>query len=122
MNLPEATKSGIKKAATFSGRASRAEYWYFVLFTILVSFAAGFVLALSIGANASTDQLNHATLVLRYVLYAVFFLPTLSLAVRRIHDTGRSGWFVLIPIYSFVLMFFQSDPNDNQYGPVNPIE
>lgn len=106
----------LKKYVVFSGRAQRAEYWYFVLFSILAS------IALSIVSNVVGDNGN--TLGLLYSL--AVFLPSLAVLVRRLHDTGRSGWMALlmfIPliggIWLLVLMCFDSKPGDNKYGP-NP--
>jgi uncharacterized membrane protein YhaH (DUF805 family) len=91
--------------AQFEGRASRSEYWWFYLFTLLAGLAAEIV-----GSTVG----NLATL--------VFFLPSLALAVRRLHDVGRSGWWVLIlltvigiPVFLY-WMVKDSDKGKNAYG------
>lgn len=99
----------------FEGRASRSEYWFFILFNIL--FALG---ALLIDAVIGTE-------IVFYFLYAiVVFLPGLALSVRRLHDVGKSGWMLLlliIPligvIWIFILSITDSDTGNNEYGP-NP--
>jgi uncharacterized membrane protein YhaH (DUF805 family) len=91
--------------AQFDGRASRSEYWWFYLFTLLAGLAADMI-----GNTVG----NLATL--------VFFLPGLAIAVRRLHDVGRSGWWVLIlftvigiPVFLY-WMVKDSDNGKNAYG------
>lgn len=98
--------------AAFSGRARRSEYWYFVL----VNFIIGFVLYL-LGAMA------HVTFL--YAIYVLAtFIPSLAVTVRRLHDTGRSGWWWLIAFVPFVgavvllvFMVLEGTNGPNQYGP-----
>ena len=91
--------------AEFSGRASRSEYWWFQLFTILAGAAAG-ALSGSLGSVTSI----------------AFFLPSLATGVRRLHDVGRSGWWFLITftgIGVFVLLYWlvkDSNTGANKYG------
>ena len=100
----------LKNYANFSGRARRREYWWFVLFNILISIGVS-IIAMMFGDEYLTS-----------LLYSLFiFLPILSLAVRRNHDAGYSGWWVLCPVFNLILMFFQSDPEDNCFGPY-PVE
>jgi uncharacterized membrane protein YhaH (DUF805 family) len=91
--------------AQFDGRASRSEYWWFYLFTLLAGIAAG-ILGSTVG--------NLATL--------AFFLPGLAIAARRLHDVGRSGWWLLIvltvigiPVFLY-WMVKDSDKGKNAYG------
>jgi uncharacterized membrane protein YhaH (DUF805 family) len=77
MSFVDAIKSGFRNYAKFRGRASRSEYWWFFLFTVL---------AQTVGSAIDESLGNIAGLVV--------FLPGLALHVRRIHDTGRSGWWV----------------------------
>jgi uncharacterized membrane protein YhaH (DUF805 family) len=92
--------------ANFNGRASRSEYWYFILFTVIISF----VLALIDGA-----------LGIRFGLYNVYSLavlvPSIAVSVRRMHDVDKSGWFSLIPIYNLILACTAGTPGANHYGP-----
>jgi len=110
-----------KKYAVFSGRARRKEYWMFFLFNVLVSTGIGFVLGI-VGAVADTPELALAAHL--YTLAAL--LPSMAVWVRRMHDTGRSGWWWLLALIPFVgaivlLVFLcqDSQPGANQYGP-NP--
>ncbi|MEU6353581.1 DUF805 domain-containing protein [Streptomyces sp. NPDC047072] len=99
------------KYATFSGRARRAEYWWFSLLYVI---AAAVVLGIGLAVEAP----------LLGVLLLPFIVPMLSVSVRRLHDTGRSGWRLLIaliplagPIIYLVGMTVDSVPAANQYGP-----
>ncbi len=99
MGFGEAIKVCFSKFADFDGRASRAEFWWFTLFTFLMSFATyGFGCI-------------------------VTFLPSLAVGSRRLHDTGRSGWFQLlslIPFVGLILIYWfaiSGDQGTNQYGP-----
>ena len=112
----------LKKYAVFEGRARRAEYWMFTMFNILVSIG---IVLLEMGVLLGILGINTAGIFNLIYTFAVL-LPGLSVLVRRLHDTGRSGWYFfisLIPIIgSFVLLYFliqDSAPGENQYGP-NP--
>jgi uncharacterized membrane protein YhaH (DUF805 family) len=111
----------LKKYAVFSGRAQRAEYWYFVLFYILI------IIGLSIidGVVGTFDE-ETGIGILGALFVLGMFLPSLAVTVRRLHDTDRSGWWILlnlIPIVGalIVLIFTCLDgtPGDNRFGP-NP--
>lgn len=97
----------LKKYAVFSGRARRKEYWMFVLFNIIVSLALGFVAGFA-GALVGADLSALSTI---YTL--AVFIPSVSVGVRRMHDTNRSGWWIFL----VVPLFFNGHPNDNYYGP-----
>jgi uncharacterized membrane protein YhaH (DUF805 family) len=96
--------NAIKNYATFTGRARRREYWYFVLFNVLASMLFA-IIGLAIGFH-NVDKI--------YSL--VVFIPGLAVCVRRIHDTGKSGWYILIPIYNFILLCTDGDYGPNDYG------
>lgn len=100
----------LTKYAVFSGRARRKEYWMFVLFNFLIFFAVGVVAGL-FGVN--TGLLD--TVVAVYQL--AILIPSIAAGVRRMHDTGRSGWFLLIPIYNLILACTRGDEGPNEYGP-----
>ena len=104
----------LKKYAVFGGRARRKEYWYFQLFYILIS-----IVILIIDGVIGVDGLL-------FMLYTLAMLiPQLAVCVRRLHDSGKSGWWILIsfvPLVSIVLLVFMvqdSQLGENQYGP-NP--
>lgn len=118
----------LEKYAVFTGRSRRAEYWYFQLFNFLIGFALVFTFSFlggMVAAMAGADARAAATAADGvYILYALAtFLPALGVLVRRLHDTGRSGWWVLIGFVPFVggiaLLVFciqDGEPGPNQYG------
>ena len=99
----------LKQYADFDGRARRSEYWYFALINGLISFAIGLI----------SGFIGFPLLGTLYSLAVL--IPGIAVAVRRMHDVGKSGWFILIPIYNIILAFTDSDSGDNKYGP-NPKE
>ena len=108
----------LKKYAVFEGRARRKEYWFFVLFNVLVSMALGFVDWLTGNINPDTG------LGLLSGIYGLgVMIPGMAVSVRRLHDTGRSGWWLLItfvPVIGAVVFFYfmvlDSNPEINEYG------
>ena len=82
----DAINTCLNKYATFSGRASRSEYWYFVLFTVLIGFVSGLVDGIIFPGNYFSP--------INSIVSLAVLLPGLSVAVRRLHDIGRSGWWV----------------------------
>jgi len=99
------------KFATFSGRARRAEYWWFS-----VVYMGAVVVIAGVGLAIELPLLN--------VLLVPFVVPMLSVSVRRLHDTGKSGWRMLIalipavgPLLYLLRMTVDSSPGANQYGP-----
>ena len=109
----------LKKYAVFSGRASRKEYWIFVLINVIISIILSLldgVLGLKFG------QGGQGLLSLLYTLAVL--IPSLAVSVRRLHDTARSGWWLLIclvPVVGWIvlLIFFiqNSRPGAENYGP-----
>lgn len=106
----------IKKYIVFSGRASRSEYWYFILFNLLIGMVLGGIESV-IGISGD----DAGPLVRFYSLF--IFLPAWTVAVRRLHDTNRSGWWLLIHLIpvigTIVFIIFaieDSTPGDNDYG------
>ena len=117
MNFGEAIKAGFSNYVNFQGRARRSGYWYWYLFTVLVSAV------FSILSSGKSDNFFG---MLGGLAGLVLFLPGLAYAVRRLHDTNRSGWrvlFVLIPlvgwIFLLIWMVADSEPGDNRFG-ANP--
>ena len=96
----------------FNGRARRKEYWMFFLFNCIIVDALAFIeVLLRIGPPN------------RYpgVLYRIFFLavltPAVAVAVRRMHDTDHSGWWLLFPLVNFVFLVSEGQRGDNRFGP-----
>lgn len=109
-----------KSYAIFSGRSRRAEFWYFVLVNLLVSI--GFTIIDAV-FNLTLFSPDNGLTSFIYTLIAL--LPSLAVSVRRLHDTGRSGWWILIAftiIGAFFLIYWyalDSEAGDNEFGP-NP--
>jgi uncharacterized membrane protein YhaH (DUF805 family) len=111
----------LKQYAVFKGRARRKEYWFFALFNLIVSA----VLTVVDYMTGSLDmELGVGLLSGLYSL--AILIPSLAVTVRRLHDTDRTGWWLLIAfipligaIVLLVFMLLDSKPGDNQYGP-NP--
>ncbi len=99
--------SVLKQYAVFDGRARRREYWMFTLFSTIISVILTFI-------GTSVDFLFLGNIYSLAVL-----LPTIGVLIRRMHDTGKSGWFCLIPFYNLYLACLDSDAGQNEYGP-NP--
>jgi uncharacterized membrane protein YhaH (DUF805 family) len=111
----------LKKYAVFEGRAGRKEYWFFVLFNILISLGLGMIDA---ATGTASPQSGVGLLGGLYTLAVL--VPAIAVSVRRLHDTDRSGWWVLIafipvigPIVLLVFMALDGTPGDNRFGP-NP--
>ena len=112
----------LKKYAVFGGRSRRKEYWYFLLFNIIVAIVLAWIDAL-LGTFSSSG-----IGVLSGIYGLAILLPSLAVTVRRLHDIDRSGWWILINLFpligSIVLLVFavsEGTPGSNRYGP-NPKE
>ena len=95
MGFLQSIKVCLSKYVVFSGRASRSEYWWFVLFAILSSIALAFLDVAIFGTNPETGESAN---VLNSVFQLAILLPFLSAGWRRLHDTGRPGWYLLLPM------------------------
>ena len=116
--------TALKKFAQFTGRSRRKEYWLFVLFNFLLGIVLNLISGL-IGLSGVVE-LSIIWMILTWIINIVLFIPGLAVAIRRLHDIGKSGWnylFVLIPIAGpIILLVFccmDSQPGANEYGP-NP--
>jgi len=106
----------LKKYAVFQGRARRKEYWMFTLFNIIIAMAIGFVSGLADAVFETGVVLSLAT---NAVYSLAILIPATAVSIRRMHDLGGSGWWILVPVVNLVFMFLDSQSGDNEYGP-NP--
>ena len=102
-----------KKYALFTGRARRQEYWMFVLFNLIATLGLGIIE--DIAGITPPDQM----FLLPNLYSLAVAIPSTAVGVRRMHDTNRSGWWLLLPIVNILFLVEDSQPGDNQYGP-NP--
>lgn len=112
MTFTESVSTVLSKYVVFTGRARRSEFWWFVLFSILVNIVAGFIDYI-LGIQA-----------LGFLAMLGLLLPSLGVAVRRLHDTDRSGWWILIGLIPLIgaivlIVWYASEgsPGENRYGP-----
>lgn len=112
----------LRQYANFSGRARRKEYWYFYFINFLISFGIGIVSGLA-GFMNPDSSLALASSALIFIYSMAILIPSLAVGIRRLHDTNRSGWWLLIgfvPLIGAIILiiFFVEDsqPGTNQYG------
>ena len=134
MSFTEAVRTGFSKFATFEGRAARPEFWWWFLFTILVSLVGYIPLLVLTFIGAATADEGGAVSGVFTLLTVIFWIvwlivvvalliPTLAVGCRRLHDRGQSGWLLLlylVPCGNIVLLVFwllEGTPGDNMYGP-----
>ncbi|MEO5705996.1 MAG: DUF805 domain-containing protein [Alteraurantiacibacter sp.] len=113
----------LKRYADFKGRARRKEYWMFTLGVVIVYVVMSILSSMfapSFDPNTGAVSGGGMASILGIVML-VFWLgilvPSVAVAARRMHDVGKSGWFMLIPIYSLILACTDGEKGDNQYGP-----
>lgn len=127
MNMSRAVTRCLKeKYATFRGRASRSEYWWFTLAVMLVSVALS-VIEVAFMSGQTVDSIPEGNGPLTMLFSLAILLPGMAVAVRRLHDTGRSGWWLLLALVpligSLVLLWWYISPSqqgDNRFGPQPP--
>ena len=126
----DAIKLGFNNYATFSGRATRAEFWWFYLFSFIGSYGLLFIFGiLAAGVAAATAGASGAITAIAIVGIGyvagilIFGIPQIALSSRRLHDTGRSGWrwlLLMVPfgfIFVFVWWCQKGNAGPNKYGP-----
>lgn len=117
MTFAEAVQACFSKYVTFSGRALRSEFWYFVLFIVVGGVATNIIDIVVLGAPSGGGPVT--------LLFSLAtFLPHLAVSVRRLHDIGKSGWFLLlllIPLIGIIILIVwfarRGDEGPNEYGP-----
>jgi uncharacterized membrane protein YhaH (DUF805 family) len=116
MNFVEAIKSGFSNYVTFSGRAVRSEYWFWVLFTVIGGIVAVIIDAALLGYSPGAGSPING------IFDLVTLLPSLAVAARRLHDTDRTAWWLLLgltgigAILLIVWFCFKGTPGANRFG------
>jgi uncharacterized membrane protein YhaH (DUF805 family) len=98
--------------ANFSGRASRSEYWWQFLFAILFGMITGIVDGFLFGWGYYDPTW------ITWIFRLAIFLPTMAVGIRRIHDHGNSGWWILMPFAIIYFAIAEGEATPNAYGPV----
>lgn len=118
VSFSQAVRMAFDSYCRFQGRSSRSEYWWWVLFVAILSFCIGIVEGI-LGFSMTAVQTTSG------ILSLVLLLPGLGLSVRRLHDIGKSGWWVLlgfIPVVGAIILITwfarNSEMTENRYGPV----
>jgi uncharacterized membrane protein YhaH (DUF805 family) len=106
--------SSVVKYFNFAGRASRKEFWSWIILIPIVCIGLSMLLTQMVDHYFN----NKLFFVFVFALVLVNSLPLLSIAIRRIHDTGNNGWCILVPIYNIILLFVKSEPCTNRWGEV----
>jgi len=116
MNFAQAITAGFRNYVNFTRRASRSEFWFWVLFAVLVSVAATLI-DVALFSDSEISPLNT-------LAGLALLLPNLSVSVRRLHDLDRSGWWILlglIPIVGWIIIIIwncsKGTPGPNRFGP-----
>lgn len=115
MRFPEAVNACLNRYATFTGRARRPEYWYFALFTVLVGIVTA-TLDAALFPGTMAGPING-------IAGLLLLLPSLAAATRRLHDTDRSGWWMLVglvPLVGWIIVLVwlcgRGTPGANRFG------
>jgi uncharacterized membrane protein YhaH (DUF805 family) len=123
MGIWDAVGRAFGQYVTFSGRARRAEFWYFSLFVIIVDLIAAVLDGVLFGGGV-----EHSGGPIGAIWGLATFLPAISVAVRRLHDTGRSGWWwwlAVIPVVGWIILIIwyatRGESGPNRFGP-DPLE
>jgi len=110
VSFTDAITDGFRKYVVFSGRSSKAAYWWWFLFALIV-YVVAYIISAAIGS-----------LIIYYLAALALLLPGLAVGVRRLHDTGKTGWWILIAIIPFgfivlIVFYLQDSEGPNKYGP-----
>jgi uncharacterized membrane protein YhaH (DUF805 family) len=110
----------LERYAKFDGRAGRAEFWWYVLANIILNVAVWILVGIGF---AIATGLGVVLILLASALYLALIVPSIAVAIRRLHDTDKSGWFLLVGLIPFVggiilLVFYiqEGTAGPNQYG------
>jgi len=122
MGFSEAVRTCWKKYGDFDGRAGRAEFWWWVLFTAIVQTIAAVVLTVLLIVAQNFGFIQWLSVIVFMVVILAFILPSIAVSVRRLHDRDLSGWWYLlgfVPLGSIVLFVWYvlpGTPAPNRYG------
>ncbi len=116
-----------KRFFDFSGRSRRREYWLFLLlYTVVVVAATVAEISLGLadytgtyysGDNGFEASFNFSLGPISLGVLVVFVIPLFAVTIRRMHDVDKSGWFMLVPFYNFILTCIDGTPGPNRFGP-----
>jgi len=105
-NMGDVIRDAFSKYAQFQGRMTRRDYWQWWLFTLITYIAAGIL----DGAVSQNSSLVSGLAIL------ILFVPSITTQVRRLHDVGKRGWWMLIP-FANLYFYVQPSEGDNRFGP-----
>lgn len=112
MDFKTAVRTCFKKYATFDGRATRSEFWWFILFVFLVQAATNILDAMLFGTGGLTGQ------PISFIVSLVLMLPVIAVGARRLHDIGRSAWWLLLALLliigTLVLLYWHLQPSQDE--------
>ena len=117
-------KLAFTKYADFQTRSTRSEFWWFLLVNLLVIFGVSMIAGI-LGGLLESQVIATIGSIIIVLYYLAIFIPYLAVSVRRLHDTNRSGWFLLLGLIPFIggiilIVFYaqDTDPKSNKWGPV----
>jgi len=109
MTFSESVKTVVlKKYGTFEGRASRSEYWWFFLFYVLIQIL-GSIIFFTFSSETFEKYVGYGYLGYNPIdlsMAIILFIPNLAVTIRRLHDSGKSGWWLLSPLFAGFLSYF----------------
>ena len=121
MDLSTSVKVCFKKYATFEGRAQRSEFWYFCLFCLLVGIVTLYIDISVLGYSVEEEYTP-----LNTIAYLAVLIPSISVTARRLHDIGKSGWWMLLALTGIGIILLivwyatEGEKKKNRFG--NPIK
>ncbi len=114
MNFMDAVKKCFSNYANFNGRARRSEYWWFFLFCFIIRIGA--MIIDGSFSNKALESGSAGTGMFSIIVGLALIIPTIAVGVRRMHDVGKSGWYLLIPIYNLILCCTDGEKHVNVFG------
>jgi uncharacterized membrane protein YhaH (DUF805 family) len=124
MNFTDAVKAVFKKYIVFEGRSLRSEFWYWILFTFIMSIVLSIFDSILFNFDPNTFLSNNGPLEIVFNLATL--IPSIAVGARRLHDLDKSGWWQLIALTGIglipLIIWFarQGTPGDNRFGPPAP--